>query len=295
MISVAVTEDELSEVCDRLLALGARSIDVVAPGDSRRVVLAAVDETSAAGVAASLRAGGAMAVTRPNGGPPLRKWLQDTGPVTFDGRLTVCPAWSEHDRRRLPGLVELGPGGFGNGRHPTTRQMIEELLERTVGGERVLDVGCGSGILALAALEIGAASAVAVDIDRGAVAAARRNADINGLGDRLEATPAPLGAIDGTFDVVLANIARAGIVELAPELVSHLAPGGWLAVGGISPSQCEQAAGFLRPLVEAGRRACGEWATLVLAHRDRVGDADGDVSTRAVLRRRDRRLALAGE
>ena len=282
MISVAVTEDEFSEVCERLLALGARSIDVVAPGDARRVVLAAVDEADAAGVAASLRADGAMAVTRPDGGPSLRKWLHDTGPVTFDGRLTVCPVWSEHDRRRLPGLVELGPGGFGNGRHPTTRQMIEELLERIVGRERVLDVGCGSGILALAALKIGAASAVAADINPDAVAAARRNAEINGMGDRLEATLAPLAAIDGTFDVVLANISRAGIVELAPELVSHLAPGGWLAVGGISPTQCEQAAGFLRPLVEAARRACGEWATLVLTHRGRVGGAGDDVNTTTV-------------
>jgi len=81
----------------------------------------------------------------------------------------------------------------------------------------------------------------------------------------MEATPAPLSGIEGSFDVVVANIARAGIVELAPELVSHLSPDGWLAVGGISPSQCSQVAGFLRPLAEVGRRASGEWATLVLS------------------------------
>ena len=72
--------------------------------------------------------------------------------------------------------------------------------------------------------------------------------------------------IEGTFDVVVANIARAGIVELAPELVAHVSPDGWLAVGGISPSQCDQVAGFLGPLAEVRlRRTSGEWATLVLA------------------------------
>lgn len=266
MISVATTGDELAGVCQRLRSLGGGPVDVVAPGDTRRVVLAAAaGERSVAGLAASLRAEGVMAVTRPDGGAALRKWLQDTRPLTFGPRLSVCPAWSEHDRRGLAGLVELGPGGFGNGRHPTTRQMLELLVERIDGGERVLDVGCGSGVLALGSLMLGAAGAVAVDIDPGAVEAARRNASINGMDDRLQATRDPLSAIDGPFDAVVANIARAGIVELAPELVSHVAPDGWLAVGGISPSQCSQAAGFLRPLVEVGRRASGEWAALVLA------------------------------
>ena len=81
----------------------------------------------------------------------------------------------------------------------------------------------------------------------------------------MEATLAVLGDIGGTFDVVLANVARAGIVELAPELVSHVSPDGWLAVSGISPSQCSQVAGFLGPLAEVERRTSGEWSTLVLA------------------------------
>ena len=266
VIAVATNQEQLAGVCDRLRALGVRSMDVVAPSDTRRVVLAAFDdEWSVAGLAASLRAEGAMAVTRPGGGAALQRWLRDTRPITFGERISVCPAWSEHDRRDLPGIVELGPGGFGNGSHPTTQQIIEELVERIGGGERVLDVGCGSGILGLCALKLGAASAVAVDVNPDAVEAAQRNSEINGMDGRMEATLDPLGDIDGTFDVVVANIARAGIVELAPELVSHVSPDGWLAVGGISPSQCSQAVGFLRPLVEVGRRTAGEWATLVLA------------------------------
>ncbi len=212
-----------------------------------------------------LRAEGLAAVTKPQGGAALERWVSDTRPVCFGGRLTVCPAWSEHDRRDWPGLIELGFGGFGNGRHPTTRQMIEVLLERITGGERVLDVGCGSGILGLCALRLDAARVVAVDVADEAVQAARRNAAINSVDSQLEATLAPLAEVEGRFDAVVANIARAGVAALAEELVSHTAPGGWLAVGGISPSQCSQAAGFLSPLVEVERRTEGEWSTLVLS------------------------------
>ncbi|MYA13395.1 MAG: methyltransferase domain-containing protein, partial [Acidimicrobiaceae bacterium] len=263
MISVATTEDELAGVCELLRALGASVIEVVAPSNTRRVALVRMpDERSVAGLAASLRADGLMAVSRPDGGVALQKWRQDTRPITFDGRVTVCRAWSEHDRRGLAGLVELGPGGFGDGRHPTTAQIIEELVDRVAGGERVLDVGCGSGVLGLCALRLGAAEVVAVDIDPDAVEAAGRNARLNGAGDRMEARLAPLSDIEGAFDAVVANIARAAIVALAPELVARVSPEGWLAVGGISPSQCDQVAGFLLPLTEVGRRASGEWATL---------------------------------
>ncbi len=268
MIAVAVGDGEVEAVCSRLRALGVHGIEVVAPGGGRRVVLGVPGEgRGPAEVAASLRAEGLMAVTRPDGGAQLEAWLRDTRPVVFGERLSVCMAWCEHDRAGLPGLVELGPGGFGNGRHPTTRQMIELLVERVSGGERVLDIGCGSGILALCALKLGAASVKALDINVEAVAATRRNAELNAMSGRLHASLGPLDDIDTTFDIVVANIARAGIVEVAEQVVARVARGGWLAVGGLSPSQGEQVAGFLRPLTEVERRHSDEWATLVLARR----------------------------
>jgi ribosomal protein L11 methylase PrmA len=81
----------------------------------------------------------------------------------------------------------------------------------------------------------------------------------------MEATLVPLGDIEDAFDVVVANVGRAALVELAPQLVHLVAPGGWLGVSGISPSQCSLVAGFLGPLVELERRTSGEWSAVILA------------------------------
>jgi ribosomal protein L11 methyltransferase len=267
VIVVATTDEGVADVRARLAALGVVSVDVVASSGARRLVLAAVDdEQEAERFAAVLRTEGRLAVARPDGGARLEAWMRHTAPITFDERLSVCFAWSEHDRRDLPRVVELGLSGFGNGAHPTTQLLVEGLLERIGGGERVLDVGCGSGVLGLCALRLGASYVVAIDVKADAVEATRRNAVLNKMDDRVEATLAPLGEIDGVFDVVLANIGRAAVVELAAELVRLVAPGGWLAVSGVSPPQCSLVAGFLRPLVEVERRTSGEWSAVVLAH-----------------------------
>lgn len=262
---VATTEDEVAAVRARLGEDGVHAVQVVAPSDARRLVLVAVDdEKEAARLASALRADGRSAVTRPDGGARLEAWMRDTRPITFGERLSVCFVWSEHDRGDRSRLIELGTGGFGSGQHPSTRLLVEQLVERIRGGERVLDVGCGSGVLGLCALRLGASCVVAIDIKADAIDATRRNAALNGMDARVEATLAPLAEIEDAFDVVVANVGRAALVELAPELVARVSPGGWLAVSGISPSQCSLVAGFLRPLVELERRMSGEWSSLVL-------------------------------
>lgn len=261
----ATTGDRAAGVQDRLRQLGAGASRVVSPSAARRLVLAAADdEWAAQRLVAALRDAGVPAVARPDGGARLDGWMRHTRPITFGERLSVCFAWSEHDRGDLSGVIELGLGGFGNGEHPSTRLIVEELLRRISGGERVLDVGCGSGVLGLCALGLGAAQVVAVDLKPEAVEATRSNAALNRMDGRLEATDVPLGEIDGTFDAVLANIGRAAVVDLAPELVTRLSPGGWMAVSGISPSQCSLVAAFLRPLGEVERRTSGEWSVVVL-------------------------------
>ena len=117
-------------------------------------------------------------------------------------------------------MVELGVGGFGSGEHPSTRLVLEQLVARINGGERVLDVGCGSGVLGLCALRLGASCVVATDLKPDAIDATRRNAALNGMERQVEATRAPLAEIEDDFDVVVANVGRAALVELAPELVA---------------------------------------------------------------------------
>jgi ribosomal protein L11 methylase PrmA len=266
VIVVASVEGELARVRARLGQLGISEPDVLALSEARRLVLAAVDDEAAATrLVATLRAAGEMVVMRPDAGPRLDGWRRHTRPVTFGERVSVCFVWSEHERRNLPGLVELDPdGGFGTGEHPTTRLLVEELVARIAGGERVLDVGCGSGILGLCALRLGAMRVVGVDVDPRAVEATRRNGALNGFERRVEATTAPLGEIGGVFDAVVANIGRVGIAELAPQLVRRVSPGGWLAVSGFAPAQCSPLATLLSPLEVVHGRVCGEWAALVL-------------------------------
>ena len=265
MLAIATSREELATLSAVLHQFGAEIVDIAAPGGDRLVALAAVvDEWSTESSAARLRAAGYMAVTRPDRGAGLIAWERNTVPVTFGDRLSVCLAWSEHDRAGLANLIELGPGGFGSGHHPTTRMIIEDLIERIMGGERVLDVGCGSGVLSLAAARLGAASCIGVDRKPEAVEATDRNASLNGMSDRVHATGADMGAIPGPFDLVLANIARAGIVALADELAAQVADGGHLVLSGITPRQCDQVAEFLGPLVETDRKIEGDWAVIVL-------------------------------
>ena len=278
VIAVATTDDEHAAVRSLLRSLGGEMVDVLSPGGTRRVVLAeVVDGRDSERVARALRDHGLMAVTRPDSGAALAAWHRNTAPVQFGDDLSICLAWSEHGRTNLTNLIELGPGGFGSGHHRTTQMIIEDLLEHLSGGERILDVGCGSGILSLAAVALGASHAVGVDLKPEAVAATIRNASLNQLDERIQATGARLEEIDGPFDIVVANIARAGIVALADEIVGHVADGGRLVVSGITPSQCEQVSGFLRPLVEVGRRVEGDWAVLALGRprtrRDFAPDA----------------------
>jgi ribosomal protein L11 methyltransferase len=269
VVVVATTEDQLPGATAYLRQLGLTARDVSAPSGARRLLLAPVDDQQAAARSVSrLRAAGWMAVVRPARGPQLEAWTRHTVPVRISEGLTLCYPWSEHDRRGLSNVLELDPaGGFGTGAHPSTRLLLDELVARLGGGERVLDVGCGSGVLALAALRLGASTAVAVDIDPDAVEATRRNAALNGLEGRLEVTNVATTQLVGVFDAVLANIGWAALIDLAAELRRLLSPGGWLAVSGISPAHCSRVTASLQPLEAIEVRTCDEWVGLVLAHR----------------------------
>ena len=219
----------------------------------------------AAALAHDLRGAGWSALARPVGGAAFEAWWRNTAPVPVAGRLTVVGACSEHERFDAPGLVELGPGGFGNGHHATTALLLEVLVDHVTGGERVLDVGSGSGVLGLAALRLGAATLTATDRKPEARAATRSNAAINGLADRVRVVDERPCRLSDSFDVVVANIARDGIATEARGLVARTAR--MLAVSGITPGQVESVSEMLAPLEVVEVRRSGDWAAVLARHR----------------------------
>ena len=168
-------------------------------------------------------------------------WKQYYKPMEIGKRLLVIPQWEEADPGdRVP--LYLDPGlTFGTGAHATTRLCLTALEDLVRGGERVLDLGCGSGILSVAALRLGAESALAVDIDDKCRTAARENAGLNGIGpDRLEILVGNLltdetvaERIGGGWDIVLANIVADVIIALAPRVRGMLSPGGTFLCSGV--------------------------------------------------------------
>jgi ribosomal protein L11 methyltransferase len=184
------------------------------------------------------------------------------------GRVVIVPSWVEEPLRDGEIAVTLDPGmAFGTGLHPTTRGCLLLLQEVDPMPSTVLDVGCGSGILSLAALRLGAARAVGLDTDQLAVRAAVENAERNGLADRFEARAGSLGTPPAEpYPLVLGNLVATVLVDLAPALAAHLAPGGSLIASGI----LEPRAGEVAQALEAAglraiqRRDDGEWVSLRL-------------------------------
>ena len=186
------------------------------------------------------------------------------------GRVVVVPSWIEEPLGPGEVAITLDPGmAFGTGLHPTTRGCLRLLQELIPMPADVLDVGCGSGILALAALRLGAERAVGVDTDPLAVTATRENAERNGLCDRLSVVAGTLPASpEARYPLILANLVAAVLIELARRLAAHLAPGGVLLASGIIEPRSAEVIDALRAagLAMTDRRDDGEWVSLRLEH-----------------------------
>lgn len=157
-------------------------------------------------------------------------------PVEITPEFWIVPTWHEPPAQATQ-LIRLDPGlAFGTGTHPTTRMCLRHIAMRTKSGCRMLDYGCGSGILAIGAAKFGADEVVAVDIDDAAVNATQLNAQANGV--TLQA--GAVDTVDGQFDMVVANILATPLKVLAPLLCSHVAPGGQLVLAGILERQADE-------------------------------------------------------
>lgn len=229
--------------CDALLAEAGRAIDCPAPA---RYALRDVIE---------------------------QDWVQATQaqfePIPVGRRLLITPSW--HLSEPQAGLetlaperiaIEMDPGlAFGTGSHPTTRLCLEWLDSNLESGARVIDYGCGSGILAIAAARLGARGVVAIDIDPQALAATRDNAQRNGVSVDVRAAGS---ALPEPSDVVMANILSNPLKLLAPMLASLVAPGGSLVLSGVLVRQAEEVAACYPPELRMTMAAERDgWACLV--------------------------------
>ena len=150
-------------------------------------------------------------------------------------RLTIVPSWEEYDNRENRVLLHIDPGAaFGTGTHATTSLCLELLQDYIKDGSAMLDIGCGSGILAIASVLLGAESAVGVDIDAQSVKTARENAAINSVSDRTEFIVGDLAEkVSGRFPVVCANIVADVVIRLLDGAEKYMTDGGVLIVSGI--------------------------------------------------------------
>lgn len=245
-LAVTLQVDALAAevMSEALLEAGADSVSIEHP-DAPRVQIKALftPQRDAAALLASASAACGLAtpafvIERFEDEDWVRRSQSQFAPLQIGGRLWIGPSW----HRPPPDIaaVTLDPGlAFGTGGHPTTRLVLQFLERQIAGGERVLDYGCGSGILAIAAAKLGAGRISATDIDPAALETAADNALANGVALEL-CPPQDLGP--GLYDIVVANILAQPLIVLAPLLAARTAPGGRLALSGILESQAAEVA-----------------------------------------------------
>lgn len=259
-VSVSI-EDADSDTLDEVAVYGEPGLAPSAPGWRNNRVGVLLDAT--ADIDAVLGAA-ARAIGAPRPAVLLRRELEDRdwvrqtqaqfAPIRI-GRLWIVPSWHEPPDPQACN-VRLDPGvAFGTGSHPTTRLCLAWIESHLPAGARVLDYGCGSGILSICAARLGAASVTGVDIDEHALATARDNAARNGVAAQYTSPDALAHAAAAPFDLVVANILANPIMLLAPTLLRHLAPGGSLLLSGILERQADAvAAAFATAAPAAGVR-----------------------------------------
>lgn len=286
--------DEVADIVTDISGAGVEigmALSPAAPGPSERVIgyLAGgdtADEQEAllrgelTALAAHRGAPGSIVV---HGEPLLEEdwgagWKEHFHPFHVTPLLVIKPSWEPYEPRPGEAVIEMDPGmAFGTGLHASTRLALGFIEEICAGAppDCALDVGTGTGILAMAAARRGASLVVAIDNDADAVAAASENVARNDLAGRIGVSGLDLGAINGKFDLIAANITADVLLALAPRLVELLSPGGALVLAGLlAGDQTREVRATCDGLglLCAGERSEGEWAALLL-----IAPAGGEV------------------
>lgn len=272
-VTVRVRPEELELAQLRLWELGATGLEerdqttiVREPDDGVVVVYAAFeDEVAARRALSELRAQYEADLIHVAHQEWATEWRRGFGAQRIGRRLLLHPSWEPAQSQPGDVVLTIDPeNAFGSGDHETTRLVLGLLDARIGGGERVLDVGCGSGILSIAAIRLGATSSIAVDIEGDAIVVTKRNAALNGVGSDIDASTTPLASVEGVFDLVLANIETRVLVHMPTDLRARMAPGGTLILSGILGKERDEllaayATMHLEELLEEG-----EWCACVL-------------------------------
>jgi len=265
------TPVEVELASDQLWQLGVRAIEERSVGDETELWTTVGESDDAI----------ARATPKLNGRWPWRierveldgveTWRQFAGPMWVTSDLVVVPAWQQHSLDADPMVIHIEPGAaFGLGDHPTTELSLRALAtlmptnpERAV---TVLDVGCGTGVLAIAAARLGAGTVRAVDVASAAVEVTIDNAARNGVTGRIDVDTAPTAALDGAYDIVVANILAPVLVHLADDLSRLTAPGGHLVVSGVLADSHAHVLEALAPMSVVHREVQDDWAVITLRH-----------------------------
>jgi ribosomal protein L11 methyltransferase len=276
-VVVDVDADDAELVADVLWQAGAAAIEEQAVGAAVRL-LAGYPSPAQANTAADQlrRAGRSVVAVTPVTDDGHDGW-RPFARVERAGRVVLVPAWLDVPATGADDLViRLDPGPtFGSGSHPTTRLVAAVTVERVRPRDTVLDVGTGSGVLAVVAARAGAGRVVGLDIDPASAEVAAANARRNGVAERVRVDPRPLAAVSAEglqFDLVLANLLAPVVVELAADLVAAVGPRGRLVVSGLLADRWAEAVDLLHGLVVEDVRTEDGWAAVTLHHRGRGTD-----------------------
>lgn len=260
IVQVEVPEAEAELAADALWLGGPSAVSEVPAGPGRVRLTADVADVSAVGARWPVQ------VVEPDSESHLDAW-RAWATVERAGRHVVLqPAWrSSPAPERGDVVVVLDPGrAFGSGSHASTRLVLGVLEDEVAGGEQLLDVGCGSGVLAVTACLLGAALATAVDVDPAAIEATTANAVRNGVGDQVIAVVGEVAEVAGTFDIVVANIGVRVLLRAAPDLVARVRPGGLLVLAGLLTAQADEVVAACAGCEEVRRPTEGGWDAPVL-------------------------------
>ena len=274
---VRTTPQEVEFVSDLLWSLGVVAIEEHWDGDGVvRLQTSLGDDPAVVERAMNALPGNLSWSTKNVDDEVINTWREFARPTVVGRRIVIAPIWCEEHEiatamRELSDpadavVVAIEPAStFGMGDHPTTMCSLLMLEKYLRPGDLVIDVGCGSGVLGIAALKLGAARAIGMDINPSCVAVSLENARSNGVEDRWSVTTEPLAVIGLAGEIVVANILAPALIELSGELKRLKKPGGKLIISGVLSDHYEHVARALEPLIEIDRTEIGGWVAAVFS------------------------------